>query len=138
MDVLEPSEIEALAGQAGLSMAEACRRAGISQSTFTRWKAGKTEPTLDVYRKLYLAVSPTGGPREPAPNKDMIPMTDNASPNMHLGVAEPHTPFLHQGAYGRTTLAADTNDAAGIFARIARDLPAEEARADRLLRLYNL
>ena len=138
MDVLEPSEIEALAGQAGLSMAEACRRAGISQSTFTRWKAGRTEPTLDVYRKLYLAVSPAGAPHEAALNKDMIPMTDKAFPNMNLGLAEPRTPFLHQGAYDRTTPAADTHDAAGIFARIARDLPAEEARADRLLRLYNL
>ncbi len=119
-------------------MAEACRRAGISQSTFTRWKAGKTEPTLDVYRKLYLAVSPTGASREPAPNQEMFPMADNSFLNRPHGVAEPHTPFLYQRPRGGMTSAAETDDAAAIFARIAQDLPAEEARADRLLRLYNL
>jgi transcriptional regulator with XRE-family HTH domain len=141
MNLLEPAEIEALAGQAGFSMAEVCRRAGISQSTFTRWKAGRTEPTLDVYRKLHQAVSPALASRDPAPVKDMLPMGENASPGRRQGFAEPNSPYrfatVHPTAIGMTT-DSEADGAAAIFARIARDLPAEEARADRLLRLYNL
>ena len=51
-DLLTPSDIEALAAEAGKSIAQVCRDAGIAQSTFSRWKRGTTEPTLDVYRRL--------------------------------------------------------------------------------------
>lgn len=51
-DLLSPVEIEARAKAAGLTLVEVCRRAGIAPSTFSRWKAGKTEPTLDIYRRL--------------------------------------------------------------------------------------
>tara|TARA_R110002126_G_scaffold2345_11_gene13523 strand:+ start:439 stop:726 length:288 start_codon:yes stop_codon:yes gene_type:complete len=51
-DLLTPHQIEAHATAAGLSMAEVCRRAQVATSTFSRWKSGKTEPTLDVYRRL--------------------------------------------------------------------------------------
>jgi len=57
-DLLTPQEIEARASDAGLTMAEVCRRAKVAPSTFTRWKRGATEPTLAVYRRLLDAASP--------------------------------------------------------------------------------
>lgn len=61
--------IEARARARGMSMLEMCRAAGIAASTFTRWKAGKTEPTLGVYRRLCEVVGSGAAslPREPAP-----------------------------------------------------------------------
>jgi transcriptional regulator with XRE-family HTH domain len=56
--VMSPHEIEAKAKAAGLSIAEVCRRARVAQSTFTRWKAGETSPTLRVYERLCEAVEP--------------------------------------------------------------------------------
>jgi len=56
LQLMTAEEIEGLAAKAGLSMAEVCRRAKIAPTTFTRWKAGKTEPTLGVYRRLCAAV----------------------------------------------------------------------------------
>jgi transcriptional regulator with XRE-family HTH domain len=55
-ELLTPDDIERLAKLAGLTLKEVCSRAGIAQSTFSRWKAGATEPTLDVYRRLRDAV----------------------------------------------------------------------------------
>lgn len=55
-ELLSPNDVERLAGEARLSIKEVCARAGIAQSTFSRWKAGKTEPTLDVYRRICEAV----------------------------------------------------------------------------------
>lgn len=57
-DLLTPADVEALAVAAGKSMAAVCREARIAQSTFNRWKGGKTEPTLDVYRRIQRAVAP--------------------------------------------------------------------------------
>lgn len=51
-DLLTPSQIESRAKAAGLSVADACKRAGIALSTFYRWKAGKTVPSIDVYQRL--------------------------------------------------------------------------------------
>lgn len=53
-----PADIERLAGKAGKSIAQVCREARVAQSTFSRWKGGKTEPTLDVYRRLVAVVTP--------------------------------------------------------------------------------
>lgn len=53
--LLTPQEIEDRARLAGLSLAEVCRRANVAQSTFTRWKAGLSEPRLAVYRRLLVA-----------------------------------------------------------------------------------
>jgi transcriptional regulator with XRE-family HTH domain len=55
--LLTAQEIETAAREAGLSMAEVCRRAGIAQSTFTRWKRGTTEPTIGVYGRLVKAIA---------------------------------------------------------------------------------
>ena len=51
-----PDGVEADAKAAGLSLAQLCRNAGIAQTTFWRWRAGTTEPTLDVVRRLLRAV----------------------------------------------------------------------------------
>jgi transcriptional regulator with XRE-family HTH domain len=144
--LLSPIAIEALAAQAGLSMAEVCRRAGVAQSTFTRWKAGKTEPTLDVYRKLCAAVPLPAASTEPGnasanPDPDaapsaspwpaqgkMIPMSRTPTP---YGFAEPSMPYRFAGTPDAETQALD------ILARLDRELLEEEARADRLLRTYS-
>jgi transcriptional regulator with XRE-family HTH domain len=56
-DLLTPHAIERLAKSVGKTMAQVCREANVAPSTFSRWKAGKTEPTLDVYRRLRQAVA---------------------------------------------------------------------------------
>jgi transcriptional regulator with XRE-family HTH domain len=56
-ELLTPSDIEQLARKAGKSMADVCREAGVAPSTFSRWKAKQTEPTLGVYRRLCAAVA---------------------------------------------------------------------------------
>lgn len=50
--ILSPFEIEARATEAGLSIADLCRRADIALSTFYRWKSGKTAPGIGVYQRL--------------------------------------------------------------------------------------
>jgi transcriptional regulator with XRE-family HTH domain len=133
---LSPAEIEALAGSAGLSMAEVCRRAGLAQSTFTRWKSGKTEPTLDAYRKLIQVVVPSGT-TSPQP-QGAFPMPDHFARAQPLGVSEHTVPFRYGSAAQDTQPDPLETEAAQIYARINRELAAEEARADRLMRLYNL
>jgi len=64
-ELLTPKEIEEHAAAAGRTMAEVCRSAGVAPSTFTRWKAGQTEPTLGVYRRLVAALTPP-----PVPGQD--------------------------------------------------------------------
>lgn len=60
--LLSPQEIEARAKEAGLSMATLCERAGIALSTFYRWKAGTTSPSVAIYQRLCEAMEP---PRNP-------------------------------------------------------------------------
>lgn len=46
-------EIEKMAAAKGLSIAEVCRRAGISQVTFSRWKNGNiASPLVSTVRKM--------------------------------------------------------------------------------------
>jgi transcriptional regulator with XRE-family HTH domain len=52
-----PSEVEEHAKAAGKTMADVCREAGIAQSTFSRWKAGHTSPTLEKYNALLKAAA---------------------------------------------------------------------------------
>ena len=54
-ETFSASEIETRAKLAGLSVAQMCAQAGVAHSTFTRWRAGHTEPTLTVYRRLVQA-----------------------------------------------------------------------------------
>jgi predicted transcriptional regulator len=37
---------------AGLSIAEVCRRAGVYQSTWTRWKRGSNAPNFGTWNKV--------------------------------------------------------------------------------------
>lgn len=58
-DLLSPADVERMAFERGMKLKQVCQRAGIAQSTFWRWKAGKTEPTLDVYRRVRDALAPS-------------------------------------------------------------------------------
>ena len=51
-ELLSAADVERLGAAAGLSIKDICARAGIAHTTFYRWRAGKTEPTLDVYRRI--------------------------------------------------------------------------------------
>lgn len=55
-DLLTPPDIKRLAAERGLTLAAVCSKAGIAMSTFSRWQAGKTEPTLTIYRRLVAVV----------------------------------------------------------------------------------
>lgn len=55
-ELLTPQDMERLAADAGKSMAEVCRSAGVAPSTFWRWKSGKTAPNLTVYQRLLAEV----------------------------------------------------------------------------------
>jgi transcriptional regulator with XRE-family HTH domain len=57
--VLTAVEIEARAHAAGMTLREVCQHAGIALSTFYRWKAGKTAPTLTVYSRICAATEVT-------------------------------------------------------------------------------
>lgn len=50
------TEIEHSASAAGLSIAEVCRRAGVANSTFTRWKAGVTSPNYRSIESIRSAI----------------------------------------------------------------------------------
>lgn len=52
VELPKPADIETRAQAAGLSIADVCKRADIALSTFYRWKAGKTAPTLTICQRL--------------------------------------------------------------------------------------
>lgn len=54
-DIYTPADIERLAKLSGKSIAQVCREAKIAQSTFTRWKAGATTPSIAVYQRISAA-----------------------------------------------------------------------------------
>jgi transcriptional regulator with XRE-family HTH domain len=56
--LLSPREMEAKAKELGLSMEVLCERAGIAPSTFYRWKAGTTSPSVAIYQRLCEAMEP--------------------------------------------------------------------------------
>lgn len=45
-------KVKEMARKAGISIAELCRRAGVSRGTLTRWEKGETTPTFRVWDKL--------------------------------------------------------------------------------------
>jgi transcriptional regulator with XRE-family HTH domain len=61
-------EIETRAKNAGLSMRETCIAAGVSQSTFSRWKANATTPNLGTLTRLAEAI----GAAEAARRSDAV------------------------------------------------------------------
>lgn len=44
--------VKDMARKSGISIAELCRRAGVSRGTLTRWEKGETTPTFRVWDKL--------------------------------------------------------------------------------------
>ena len=44
--------LEAQAREAGKSISEVCRQAGVARSTFTRWKSGSHEPNMRTIQKI--------------------------------------------------------------------------------------
>jgi transcriptional regulator with XRE-family HTH domain len=86
-DLLSPQDIERLAATAGMSIADVCRRAGVAPSIFSRWKAGKTEPNLENYRRIrdaaYEAVkqrADTSAASVTKPKRSRTPPTPDAEP----------------------------------------------------------
>lgn len=45
-------KVNELARSAGISVAELCRRAGVSRGTISRWATGQTQPSLRIWIKL--------------------------------------------------------------------------------------
>ncbi len=60
-------DLEAQAREAGKSISEVCRQAGVARSTFTRWKSGDNEPNVRTLQKISDVLKATGGPRQPEP-----------------------------------------------------------------------
>lgn len=56
--LLSPFEIEARARANGMSKKQLCAKAGIAESTLTRWKNGATTPGIEVYQRLRDASQP--------------------------------------------------------------------------------
>jgi hypothetical protein len=50
-----PRDVERLAFEAGTSIAELCRRAGVTTQTFRNWKFGRFSPSLDTVQRLVAA-----------------------------------------------------------------------------------
>jgi transcriptional regulator with XRE-family HTH domain len=51
-ELLTPSDIERIAAEAGITVPELCKRAGIAHTTFYRWKKKRTSPSIAVYERL--------------------------------------------------------------------------------------
>lgn len=45
-DLPTPQDVEILAVRAGITVAEACRRAKLAPDVFTRWKRGNSSPSV--------------------------------------------------------------------------------------------
>ena len=45
-------DLEAQAHEAGKSISEVCRQAGVARSTFTRWKSGDNTPNIRTIQKI--------------------------------------------------------------------------------------
>ena len=54
IEFTQPADVERIAKESGQPMSAVCFNAGISHSTFTRWKNG-SEPKLVTVRRLLFA-----------------------------------------------------------------------------------
>ena len=79
-DLLTPADVERIAETRGKSVSEICRLAAIAPSTFSRWKAGKTEPTLTVYRKIVAALETADSSSPDATRNPASPTASGVSP----------------------------------------------------------
>lgn len=76
-DLMTAEDIERRAVEIGKPMKRVCEEAGVAVSTFWRWKTGRVEPTLGVYRRLVAAVAapPADPPPAPTPAPTPAPAT---------------------------------------------------------------
>jgi hypothetical protein len=56
--LLSPADIEARARAVGISIAEVCRRAKCAETSFHRWKAGRSSINLNTYKAFVDATAP--------------------------------------------------------------------------------
>ncbi|NKD88738.1 helix-turn-helix transcriptional regulator [Haematospirillum sp. 15-248] len=52
-----PHEIERIAKAVGLSINQVCRDAGVSRSSFTRWKRGSASVSVSTANKIIRAIA---------------------------------------------------------------------------------
>lgn len=55
--LISPADLEARAQAAHTTMADICRRAGIPDSTYRRWKMGRQSPKLETIDRLRAAMA---------------------------------------------------------------------------------
>lgn len=67
------TDFEAAARDAGLSIAELCRRANVPQSSFHRWKAGGSGITLGTYSDLVDVLLAADIKNNPSPQQPADP-----------------------------------------------------------------
>jgi predicted transcriptional regulator len=59
-----PQQIEQSAADRGMTMREVCSLSGMAQSTFQRWKAGQTSPTIATISRMLSVIHPDRAKRE--------------------------------------------------------------------------
>ncbi|WP_407646346.1 helix-turn-helix domain-containing protein [Gluconobacter vitians] len=59
-----PQQIEQSAADKGMTMREVCSLSGMARSTFQRWKAGKTSPTVATVNRMMDAIYSTRAKRK--------------------------------------------------------------------------
>lgn len=67
--MFQPTDIQAMEAQlseAGIPVAELCRRADIAETTWGRWKGGKFHPSYSAWTKVTKAYSQIISPDEQA------------------------------------------------------------------------
>lgn len=58
-------KVRQMAADAGVSVAELCRRAGVARSTISHWKAGRGGPSLRTWESLTNAAQTTSNRDDP-------------------------------------------------------------------------
>lgn len=58
-------QIEAAADRRGITMTDACRRAGVNYSTWWRWRRSKTEPRSSKLKRIREAIYRSPSPYFP-------------------------------------------------------------------------
>lgn len=71
LELPTPQDVEILAVKAGITVAEACRRAKLVPDVFTRWKRAKSSPSLKsvgaIIAELDAEIARRAASPQPAP-----------------------------------------------------------------------
>ena len=51
-EILSPADMQEAARSMGMSMSKVCQQAGIAHTTYHRWRRGKHQLRLDIYKRL--------------------------------------------------------------------------------------